>query len=287
MHELVAFEAAARHRSFTGAAVELNLTQGAISRAVAALEQRLRTPLFKRVRQRVSLTPVGRDYQDQVRALLGQLNTATRQAMSAGTVEQTLHIATLPTFGIHWLTPRLPQFLALHPHVTVNLASRTRPFSFEAEGFDLAIHHGEDAWPGGTLRRIVDETMVPMCSPEYREAKAIEAPSDLGRATLIHLRTRPAAWAEWHAAAGLRGDGAYRGPVYDQFGMAVSGAAAGLGVALLPELFAAEQIEDGKLVTLFDLELRTGSAYYIVLPEAGDKPAAVDFAEWLATQLPG
>ncbi len=287
MHELVAFEAAARHMSFTGAAAELNLTQGAVSRAVAALEQRLRTPLFKRVRQRVVLTPVGRDYQDQVRALLGQLNAATRQAMSASSVEQTLHVATLPTFGIHWLAPRLPLFQAMRPHVTVNLASRLRPFSFEAEPFDLAIHHGESAWPGGTLRRLMHETMVPMCSPEYRHSNAIASPADLDRATLIHLRTRPAAWAEWHMKAGLPGDGAFRGPVYDQFGMAVASAAAGLGVALLPEMFAAEQIEEGKLITLFDLEVSTGSAYYVVLPEAGHKSAASDFADWLAAQLTG
>lgn len=131
----------------------------------------------------------------------------------------------------------------------------------------------------------MNETMVPMCSPEYRHARAIDSPADLDHATLIHLRTRPAAWAEWHAKAGLSGDGAFRGPVYDQFGMAVASAAAGLGVALLPEMFAAEQIAEGKLVTLFDLEVSTGSAYYAVLPEAGHKSAASDFADWLVAQL--
>jgi len=286
MHELVAFEAAARHCSFTGAAAELNLTQGAISRAVAALEQRLRAQLFTRARQRVVLTPVGRDYRDQVRALLRHLNAATRQAMSAGTMEQTLHVATLPTFGIHWLAPRLPLFHARRPDVTVNLASRTRPFSFETDRFDVAIHHGEPTWPGGVLERLADETMIPMCSPDYRRSRGIIEPADLDHATLIHLRTRQDAWAEWHATAGLAGAGAYRGPVYDQFGMAVSSAAAGLGVALLPRLFAAEQIAEGKLITLFDIEVRTGSAYYVVLPEAVDKPAARDFADWLTELLP-
>jgi LysR family glycine cleavage system transcriptional activator len=282
MSELLAFEAAARHGSFTRAALELHLTQGAVSRSVDMLEQRMRIRLFERVRQRIFLTDAGRSYLAEVSEALRQIDRASHRAMASPPGAEVLNLAVLPTFATHWLIERIPQFQKQCPNVVVNLVSRIRPFSLEAEGVDAAIHHGAPSWPGGTVQKLMDESMVPTSSPSYRDGKSLRRPADLARATLIHQSTRPGAWAEWHRQAGLSGRAAYRGPTYDQFGMAAAAAAAGIGVALLPAFLVEMHIAQGKLVRLFDPALLTSSAYYIVLPDTGAKPIAVRFADWLS-----
>jgi LysR family glycine cleavage system transcriptional activator len=274
MNELVAFATAARHSSFTSAAVELNLTQGAVSRAIAELEGRLGVRLFERVRQRVALTDVGRRYFGEVRGLLEQLSAATRQAMAAEPGGEILNLAVLPTFATEWLVRQLPDFAARFPRVIVNLSTRIRPFSFDEEPFDAAIHHGHPIWPGAITHHLMDESMVPMCSPAYRATQDLRAPPDLCRATLIHQATRPSAWAQWHEQAGLPTTTAFRGPTYDQFAMMAAAAAAGMGVVLLPHFLVEQPLNEGKLVQLFTLPLRTSSAYYVVVPETGSRRIA-------------
>ena len=283
MSELIAFEAAARHGSFTRAALELHLTQGAVSRSVDMLEQRMRVRLFERVRQRIVLTDAGRSYLVEIREALRQIDAASHRVMAAQPGAEILNLAVLPTFATHWLIERLPRFLKQYPNCIVNLVSRIRPFSLEGDGVDAAIHHGAPSWPGGTVRPLMDELMVPTSSPAYRDSKSIRKPADLARATLIHQSTRPGAWAEWHRQAGVSGRTAHRGPTYDQFGMAAAAAAAGVGVALLPAFLLEKQISQGNLVRLFDVTLLTSSAYYIVLPDTGAKPVAVQFADWLTS----
>jgi LysR family glycine cleavage system transcriptional activator len=285
INELTAFAAAARHSNFTRAAVELSLTQGAVSRAIAELEGRLGVRLFERVRQRVILTDVGRQYLAEVRTLLEQLGAATHQVMAAPSGGETLNLAVLPTFATHWLVPCLPDYAAKFPHVTVNLSTRVRPFSFAEEPFDAAIHHGRPIWPGAITRHLMDESMLPMCSPAYRTKAALRKPADLRGATLIHQATRPSAWAEWLEHAGVAPANAFRGPTYDQFGMVAAAAAAGVGAALLPKFLVEQQLRERKLVLLFDLPLLTASAYYIVLPEGAPRKIATEFADWAAGRL--
>ena len=285
MNQLLAFEAAARHSNFTSAAVELRVTQGAVSRAIAELEGRLGISLFERVRQRVTLTEVGRHYFATVRGLLEQLSAATRQAMAVEPGGETLSLAVLPTFATQWLVRHLPDFEAKFPRVTVNLSTRIRPFSFDEEPFDAAIHHGRPIWPGAVTRHLMDESMLPMSSPAYKATKALRRPADLRNATLIHQETRPNAWAQWHEQAGLLTEMAFRGPTYDQFAMVAAAAAAGMGVALLPHFLVEQQLKERKLVQLFDLPLRTGSAYYVALPETGARSIANAFADWAAGLL--
>jgi LysR family glycine cleavage system transcriptional activator len=284
---LVAFEAAARHANFTSAAVELNLTQGAISRAVAELEDRLDVRLFDRVRRRIALTNPGRAYFAEVKQLLEQMHAATRRVMAVEPGGEVLNLAVLPTFATQWLIRNLPAFSASFPQVTINLTTRIRPFSFEEEPFDAAIHHGRPIWPGASTRLLMNELMLPMSSPAYRPANSLRTPEDLVRATLIHQSTRPNAWAQWHEQAGLTSRNVFRGPTYDQFAMAAAAAAAGIGVALLPQFLVEQQLNEGKLEQLFDLPLDTASAYYLVLPIAGVKDIARNFADWVGSVLPG
>jgi LysR family glycine cleavage system transcriptional activator len=284
LHELNAFAAAARHSSFTSAAVELNLTQGAISRSIGELETRLGVRLFERIRQRVVLTDIGRHYFAEVKTLLENLGAATQQVMAAQPGSAIFNLAVLPTFATHWLVRQLPDFAVRRPHVTVNLTTRLRPFSFLDETFDAAIHHGRPVWPGAVTRHLMDESMLPMSSPALRAKLKLRKPSDLHKTTLLHQATRPTAWAQWHDQAGLGTANAFRGPTYDQFAMVAAAAAVGMGVALLPKFLVEQQLEEGTLVLLFDLPLRTGSAYYIVLPESA-RSVAVDFADWAAARL--
>lgn len=285
MSELAAFVAAARHSSFTHAAVDLNCTQGAVSRAIAELEGRLGVQLFDRVRQRVVLTDAGRQYVGEVEASLDRLGAASYQIMAAPTGGETLNLAVLPTFATHWLVRHLPDFTTRFPRVTVNLSTRIRPFSFVEEPFDAAIHHGRPIWPGATTRHLMNESMLPMCSPGYRAKASLRKPADLRRATLIHQATRPSAWAEWFEQAGLAKADAFRGPTYDQFGLVAAAAAAGMGAALLPGFLVEQQLQERKLVLLFDQPLHTASAYYVVLPEGAPRRVASDFADWATARL--
>lgn len=140
---LIAFESAARHGSFTRAAEELFLTQGAVSKQVRLLEGRLGVELFKRIRQRIVLTDAGRIYLHDIRGTLEKMTSATRQVMSFAGSEDVLNVAVLPTFGTRWLSRRLPQFHERYPEASFNLSVRLRPFDFSVEPFDGAIHYGE------------------------------------------------------------------------------------------------------------------------------------------------
>ncbi|MBE9606127.1 LysR family transcriptional regulator [Acetobacteraceae bacterium H6797] len=284
--ELTAFEAAARHASFTRAAEELSLTQGAISRLIKALEARLAIMLFERVRQRVVLTEAGRAYLADIEPLLGALGDATQRAMSAGGGEAVLNLATLPTFGAQWLIPRLPGFLAAHPGVVVNLSTRVLPVDFAREGFDAAIHVGQPSWPGVRALHLMDEEVIPVASPGYREAMGLRGPADLARAVLLHQATRPMAWVDWFAAQGVEAAG-YRGPRFEQFGLVAEAAAVGMGVGLLPRFLIEEKLAAGRLVVLSERGVKTGGAYWFVTPEGKTASRALrDFSAWIGSEAP-
>jgi len=283
--DLTAFEAAARHASFTRAAAELHLTQSAISRAVRMLEDRIGVTLFERVRQRVVLTAAGSLYLKEVRRILADLREATRAVMSYADETATLNVAVLPTFATRWLVPRLPDFMAAHPDVTLNLSARLEPFEFADEPFDGAIHYGSPTWAASRCHHLMDEVTVVVASPEYRAARRLETPADLQRATLLHQTTRPRAWSDWCRQADVEIEAVNRGPRYEQFAMIAQAAAAGLGAALLPEVLIEEELSRGRLEILFPEGLTGPSAYYWVVPEdKAASPALRSFTQWITAQ---
>ena len=282
---LQAFEAAARHGSFTRAADELNLTQGAISRQVRGLEQALGIRLFELVRQRVVLTDLGQRYLLDVRRTLASLEGSTLRAMELADGGEIIDLATLPTFCSRWLIPRFPSFYAEHPGISINCVSRFFPFDFQAEPFDAAIHFGSPAWPGGVLHHLFDERMLAVCSPDFRARRRLRTDADLVGAPLLQQSTRPTAWADWFEAAGLSSELAGRGARFDQFSMLSRAAAASLGVALLPEFLIEEELRSGTLVVVGETVLETDNGYYLVIPEekVGAKP--IDrLRSWLLAQ---
>ncbi|WP_041376383.1 LysR substrate-binding domain-containing protein [Polymorphum gilvum] len=279
---LLAFESAARHASFTRAAEELHLTQGAVSKQVRQLEERLGVELFRRVRQRIVLTDAGRLYLHEVRGALAQISDATRQVMSFAGSADVLNLAVLPTFGTRWLAPRLAEFLRRYPSAGLNLSVRLRPFDFDAEPFDGAIHHGDPVWAGAIAEPLFPEDSIVVASRAFRDRHSIRAPADLLRVPRLQLATRPLAWRQWFEAAGVDTEAAYQGQRFDQFGMIAEAAAHHLGAALMPRLFVEEELAAGKLVRLFDTSLTGRSAYHFVYPERRTlRPVVATFRAWL------
>jgi len=283
---LQAFEAAARHGNFTKAAAELHLTQSAVSRQVRTLEAQLGVPLFERSRQRVHLSVAGRQILPGVQRLLVQSEDLVVKARSAGDGSARLSIASLPTFCNRWLMPRLPQFLAARPGMTVEITTRSAPFDLQDADVDLAIHYGQPVWANATCTYLCSEVILPVAAPALVRRGEARAPSDLRALPLLHLATRPTLWAEWFRLSGTSDDGAYRGSRFDQFSTVIEAALGGLGVALLPSYLIETELASGALQTVFDQPLTTDNSYYVVLPEGKRQGSAgLELQEWLIGQV--
>lgn len=283
-----AFECAARHGSFTRAGHELNLTQSAISRQIKELENHLGTRLFERIRQRVVLSRSGQRFLPEARKLLQQTEETMLRAMSAADAGSSLSIATLPTFGSRWLSPRLPQFLRLYPDAVFNVGSRSAPFDFEDENFELAIHYGQPVWARGACTYLCSESVLPVASPGRRLADqdAAVLPADLVDKPLLHLATRPKLWGQWFELTGISPDMAYRGHRFDQISMIIEAATAGIGYALVPRYLIERELKSGALHVVVDLPMKTENSYYVVVPEA-KTPSSIcrNFVSWLVSEV--
>lgn len=282
MSALMAFDALARTGSFTAAARDLSLTQGAVSRQVAALEAQLGVTLVERGARQAVLSEAGRAYAARVRAALELLGQGALEALGQAP-ERGLKLAILPTFGTRWLMPRIPGFVRRHPEITLQFATRIGWFDLRAEGLDAAIHSGQGEWPGGRLTLLMQERVVPVAAPGL--ARSVE---DWTRLPLLALSSRPQAWAGWRQARGLSGP--VPAPVmrFEQFATLAQAAAGGLGLALMPAFLIRPELESGALVAL-DEERASGSGYYFVEPEpapgAQPKRAVALFRDWLLTEL--
>ena len=283
---LLAFETAARHLSFTKAAHELHMTQGAISRQVAMLEEYLGSRLFERINRRLVLTEAGREYALQVSAILQQIEMATFQAMTHNSTAGILKLAILPTFGIKWLIPRLPKFAAAHPDVLLNLSTEIVPFDFSQRQVDAAIHFGEPDWPGAVMVRLMGEEVVPVCGQALR--KQIGSVADLTRMTLLQHTTRPQAWRDWFDHVGVDCPNALSGPRFEQLSMVIQAAVAGLGVALMPKFLVETEICQQQLLVPFPFAVKSPQSYYLAYPEKNaGKPAVIKFRDWILGELRG
>jgi LysR family glycine cleavage system transcriptional activator len=283
---LQAFESAARHGSFTRAALELNLTQSAVSRQVRTLETQLGIDLFERVRKRVILSPAGRALLPEVQGLLGQTENMVLRAMASSDGKPTLTIATLPTFGSRWLMRRLPDFLVAHPQTTLDVVSRSEPFDLERENFDIVIHYGQPVWAHAACTYLCNEIIAPVASPALTDRFRIQSPEDLASAPLLHLATRPKLWTEWLQANGSPTGTAFHGHRFDQFNMVIEAALHGLGFGLLPRYLIEEELITGRLQVVLDRPMSTSNSYYIVTPEGSHgSPASLAFQQWLLSQV--
>ncbi len=288
MQALTAFEAAVRHGGFSRAGEEIGLTQSAVSRQIAQLEDWLQTPLFDRIGRRVRLNDAGRAYADDLLPALDAIRRATARA-SAGRSQTALRIATLPSFGMRWLAPRLPQLTARHPDLVIDFAARSQPFDFGHEDFDAAVHFGVAAdWPGVTMDFLFREEAVPVCAPSWLAAHPLREPADLLHAPLLSQTSRRDAWARWLTAAGVDSSALAPGAAYEHFLMLAQACAAGGGVALIPSFLIQPELEAGTLVIPFARPLSSEQAYYLVYPnDALAGGALAQFRDWMVTQARG
>lgn len=286
---LQAFEASARLGSFTRAADELALTQSAVGRQVAALEQRLGVPLFSRVRKRLVLTDVGREYAGRIRRHLEQIQRDTLELSAGRDMGYILEIAVVPTFATQWLIPRLADFARLHPGITVNLSSRTSMFSFQECPYDAAIYFGDQFWPdtaGVFLFR--EGPMLPVCSPDFASQHDLTCEGGFAAVRHLHLSTRTSAWRDWYAAQDWKYSiNASRGPRYELHTMATVAAISGIGVALVPQILIEQELKKGQLIIPVDRSLDVRQGYYFAYPNTAKQSEALDVCKrWMLSLSP-
>jgi LysR family glycine cleavage system transcriptional activator len=282
--ELTSFVVAAQHGSFTRAAGELNLTQGAISRQIRELETHLGIRLFERIRQRVVLTDAGKMYLAQVKKALDELADATARVASFSN-STTLHLVALPTFAARWLVPRLPNFQRMNPKIMVHITARQAPIDSALEPFDAAVFHGASHWPGAISQYLMDEDIVAVCSPKFNARRAIKTPADVVEFPLLHKMGKPNRWAEWMAEVGIAPDGLLNGHAYQNLAMIAEAALAGLGIALLPHYLVEDDVAAKRLEIVADDFFDITTSYYLILPETRASASAVQaFAKWLTAE---
>jgi LysR family glycine cleavage system transcriptional activator len=282
LNALKAFEAAARHESFTRAADELCVTQGAVSHQVKALEAELGFRLFHRERQRLVVTEAGRSYLDVVRDAFDRIAAGTERLLQRQSVGA-LTVSTSPNFAAKWLVHRLGRFAEVHRSIDLRVSASLHPVDFVREDVDVAVRHGDGNWSGLHVTRLCIEALFPVCSPKLlRGPHALRAPSALGHHVLLHLDDRRD-WAKWLDAAGCAGADLGRGPVFNQASMAIDAAIEGQGVALARSALAAWDLLAGRLVRLpFGPPLPMPYAYWIVCPRAtANLPKITAFRNWL------
>jgi DNA-binding transcriptional LysR family regulator len=276
------FEAAGRHESLSRAAAELGMTEGAVSRQIARLEDYLELLLFNRVKGRIHLTDAGREYWEQVVQTLSRLESDTLSLIGRPREGGVLELAVIPTFTNKWLIPRLPKFHARHPGITVNMSERPEPFLFAESRFDAAIHYDHPAWAGMITKDLFEEELVPVCHPALLNGRPTVPLDELKKLPLLHKRGRTDAWRRWWDHLGLSDIKPMEGARYDLFSMAIEAALAGLGMALVPRLYVARDVQEGRLTIPVDLRVPGEKRYCVVCPERkyGSWPLR-PFLDWL------
>ena len=282
LNALRAFEASARHLSFTKAAIELCVTQAAISHQVKGLEARLGAALFRRLPRGLALTDEGLALLPSVRESFDRLDD-TLARFEGGRVTEVLSVGVVGTFAVGWLLPRLPAFREAHPFVDLRLFTNNNRADLAGEGLDCAIRFGDGAWHGTEAAPLFAAPMSPLCAPALAERLA--EPRDLFGETLLRSY-RAADWPDWFAAAGLSPP-PIRGPVFDSSWVMVEAAIQGLGVALAPPNMFSRDLGQGRLVRPFDIAVETGRYWLTWLKSKAPSPALQAFLTWLSAAESG
>ena len=263
---LQAFEAVARHGSFTRAAEELNVTQTAVSHRIARLEAELGLRLFLRRKGGLVLTEPAEGYLTAVSGAFGALYDSTSRLLRRDE-QGVLTVSTLTSFAAKWLVPRLAGFQAAHPDIDVRILTSSANVDFGQEDVDLAIRYGDGRWPGLRADLLLEEALVPVCSPRFLEGRdPLTAPEDLAGRPTVHITSYGDDWARWLAAAGMEGLALGRPLKFDLAFAAIEAVIDGAGVGMGRTSLVAYDLANGRLVAPFDLRLRR-RAFYIVVPE--------------------
>jgi LysR family transcriptional regulator, glycine cleavage system transcriptional activator len=284
LNALRAFEAAARHATFSGAARELCVTHGAVSKQIDGLEARLGVVLFHRAPRGVTLTDAGRAYMHDVGEALDRIAAATAR-LAAGHHPQSLRISAPPTFTIRWLVSRLSRFQLRHPALEIRLGTRRNHGPDALHDADIAIRRGPSDAPGIRSVPFLKEAITPVCHPSLASRASLRRPADLRARTWLYVEARPDDWPTWLAAVGSRSTRPVSSLRFDHTSLALEAAADAMGVAMGPLSMVRADIEANLLVAPFADSVVTTDAYYLLHAcgrEAESKIAA--FCDWLVTE---
>lgn len=286
MNALRSFEAAARHLSMTRAASELAVTQGAVSRQVAKLEEEIGIRLFYRDHRRLRLTREGAEYYAIIHATFEQMYAAHGNFVRRLN-QNTLKVRLPPTFAIRWFISRLHRLHALHPTIEVQITTSHQAVDFSDDNVDVAIW--STVRPDGNFRRIrlFGELLIPVCSPRLVEAgPPLDMPDDLSRHTLLHSMQRPEDWPRWLEAVGANAVRSDTGMRFENSNLAYQAALEGAGVALAQFRLIQEDLRYGRLLTPFPVPIKAARIYYLIVPAAESRsPKIRKFRQWLHSEL--
>lgn len=284
LNALRAFEAAARHLSFTKAAEELHVTQAAISHQIKGLEEWLAMPLFRRMNRALILTEAGQAYLPPVKDAMDTLAQATERLFRQDQAGS-LTVSTMPSFAAKWLVMRLGRFQALHPDIDVLLLTTPQLTDFAQQDVDVAIRFGLGRWPDVRAERLMKEDIFPVCAPHMLDGpKPLRTPGDLRHHTLLH-DDYMINWTNWFEAAGVSGIDVTRGPRYTDSALLIQAATDGQGIALAREVLVADDLAAGRLVRLFTVTLPGDYAYYVVAPHHYfARPKVQAFRDWIFSE---
>ena len=284
LNGLRAFEAAARHLSFTQAASELNVTQTAISHQIRRLEEELGIRLFIRKNRALALTTKARDYLPGVRAAFNDLRLATDQLLRKGE-DNVLTVSTLASLAVKWLLPRLSTFQKAHPKIDVRITTSTNLVEFRSGDVDAAIRYGRGHWQGLRADWLMADELFPVCSPALLTSRRpLRTPEDLRDHVLLHTGASDSDdWRLWLTAAGLPTEISKQpGITFDLSLMTVQAAVDGIGVAMGRTSYVQDDIAKGRLVVPFNITLPADAGFYLVSPEgSADPPKLKAFRDWL------
>lgn len=280
LNALRAFEAAARHRSFTRAGLELRVGQAAVSHQVKALEEILGVILFRRLPRGLALTEEGEALLPMLSAAFRALATALER-FESGRLKEILTVGVVGTFAIGWLIPRLPAFAAAHPSVDLRILTNNNHVELAGDRLDFAIRFGDGAWYGTEALRLTSAPLSPFAAPS--RATRLARPAELLRETLLRSY-RADEWDHWFAAAGLDAP-MVRGFIFDSSVTMAEAAAQDAGIALLPARMFLRQVEERRLVRLFPIEVEFGAYWLTRLKSRSETPAMRAFRDWLFAEV--
>jgi len=280
LNALRAFEAAARHLNFTRAAIELCVSQGAVSHQVAQLERRLGTRLFDRLPRGLALTDDGHALVPVLAETFDRIG-ATLDRYADGGFRDALSIGVVGTFATGWLLERLDSFAAAHPHIELRVSINNNRVDLAGEALDYAIRFGDGAWHGTHAEPLLEAPLTPLCSPAV--AQRLQVPADLTRERLLRSY-RASEWTRWFEAAGTTPP-TLRGPLFDSSALMVGAAMTGLGIALAPRTMFAREMAADRLVQPFAVEVDAGRYWLTRLLSRKNRAATRIFRDWLLDEV--
>ena len=267
LNPLHVFEVASRLESFTKAAKELNVTQSAVSRQIATLEANLNVILFNRGKDGISLSKSGEYYRREISQAFARIQSATDEIRDTKQSDP-IRLRVYSTFASRWLIPRLPKFKAKYPEIDLQMNTSTKPVDFMRESADIAIQFGEGTWPGSKSKLIFKDVIEPVCNPSVLEhAQTDDLMQLLHEYPLINARLRARDWTDWMEAVNADGDG-YDFMEFPSSLLAYQAAASGLGIAMGQRYLVQSDVDEGRLVYLFNRPVKRSLGYYAIWSEA-------------------